>query len=101
MMIYIEATLPPFRQDGLAAMPAHGEAPSGGGVMVRGAGGGGGGARQLVAQRTSHGRERGPPHVCGCRRPREASGTSGRGGSMARRATPPSHGRPQSARFLQ
>ncbi|CAN0579035.1 unnamed protein product [Ectocarpus sp. 12 AP-2014] len=48
-----------------------------------------------------HGRERGPPHVCGCRRPREASGTSGRGGSMARRVTPPSHGRPQSARFLQ
>ncbi|CAM9794593.1 unnamed protein product [Ectocarpus sp. 8 AP-2014] len=41
MMIYVEAPLPPFRQDGLAAMPAHGEAPSGGGVMVRGAGGGG------------------------------------------------------------
>ncbi|CAM9506902.1 unnamed protein product [Ectocarpus sp. 8 AP-2014] len=49
MMIYVEAPLPPFRQDGLAAVPAHGEAPSGGGVLVRGAGGGGGGgARQLL-----------------------------------------------------
>ncbi|CAN0472037.1 unnamed protein product [Ectocarpus sp. 12 AP-2014] len=41
-MIYVEAPLPPFRQDGLAAMPAHGEAPSDGGVMVRGEGSGGG-----------------------------------------------------------
>ncbi|CAN0567736.1 unnamed protein product [Ectocarpus sp. 12 AP-2014] len=48
MMIYVEAPLPPFRQDGLAAMPAHGEAPSGG-VMVRGeGGGGGGGTRHLL-----------------------------------------------------
>ncbi|CAN0358188.1 unnamed protein product [Ectocarpus sp. 6 AP-2014] len=47
MMIFVEAPLPPFRQDGLTAMPAHGEAPSGGGVMVRGAGGRRG-ARQLL-----------------------------------------------------